>query len=147
MRALSIFIGLALLCAFYFASGILVTYVSQPAEAMEEAKDGKGYVVRVLGLQSYQAAEELSAELQKRYLASTKIEIGPEGQGFVVLIGPLAKSADAESLKVALQSKHHIVRIVQSCGIGISDCAPIRLLQGGAGSRPNSDPASGQRNQ
>jgi hypothetical protein len=141
-QALWIFLGLAILCSFYFASGILVTYVSQPAEAMEEAKDGKGFTVRVLGLQSYDSAEELSVDLKRQYGTTTKIEAGPAGQGYLVIIGPLAQAADAETLKNALQNKHHIVRIVQSCGVGITDCAPIRLIQGGAASRPHSDPHS-----
>jgi hypothetical protein len=142
--ALSIFAGMAMLCSFYFASGILVTYVSQPAEAMEEAKDGQGFTIRVLGLQTFEAAEELSVELQGKYGVSTKIDAGPAGQGYLVIVGPLAKSADAETIKNALQNKRHIVRIIQNCGPGIVDCAPTRSLHGSAPSNPNSNPASGQ---
>ena len=142
--ALWIFAGMAMLCSFYFASGILVTYVSQPAEAMEEAKDGKGFTVRVLGLQTFESAEGLSVEMQGKYGVPTKIDAGPAGQGYLVIIGPLAKSADAETLKNALQNKRHIVRIIQNCGPGIVDCAPTRPLNRGASSNPHANPTSGQ---
>ncbi|MGH9855532.1 MAG: SPOR domain-containing protein [Blastocatellia bacterium] len=123
-QALAIFAGLAMLCSFYFASGILVTYVSQPAEAMEVAKDGKGFTVRVLGLQTFASAERLGAELQGQYGVPAMIEAAPTGQGFLIKIGPLVKGSDAETLKDKLRDNHHsIVRIVQNCGPGISNCA------------------------
>jgi len=142
--ALSIFAGMAMLCSFYFAGGILVTYVSQPAEAMEEAKDGRGFTVRVLGLQTLESAEGLMVELQGKFGAPTKIDAAPAGQGYLVIVGPLAKSVDAETVKNFLQNKRHIVRIIQNCGPGIVDCAPTRPLHGGASSNRNSNPVSSQ---
>lgn len=142
-QALAIFVGLAMLCSFYFASGILVTYVSQPAEAMEVAKDGKGFTVRVLGLQTLAMAEQLSAELQAQYGVSAMIEAGPTGQGYLVKVGPLVKRSDAEIMMNDLRkSNHRIVRIVQNCGPGISDCAQPQQSQPGASSNPNSNPNS-----
>jgi len=136
-QALAIFIGLAMLCSFYFASGILVTYVSQPADAMEVAKNGKGFTVRVLGLQTLAMAERLSAELQEQHGVPAEIEAAPTGQGFLIKIGPLVKGSDAEILKNELHDNHHsIVRIVQNCGPGISDCAQRQQSQSGASSNP-----------
>jgi len=139
-QALAIFVGLAMLCSFYFASGILVTYVSQPAEAMEVAKDGKGFTVRVLGLQTFALAERLSAELQDQYGVPAMIEAAPTGQGFLIKIGPLVKVSDAEALRNKLRDNHHsIVRIVQNCGPGISDCGQNQHSQSGASSNPAHD--------
>ncbi|MGH9769728.1 MAG: SPOR domain-containing protein [Blastocatellia bacterium] len=145
-RALAIFVGLAILCSFYFASGILVTYVSQPPEAMEVAKDGKGFTVRVLGLQTLALAERLSAELMNQHGVPAEIEAAPTGHGFLIKIGPLVKSSDAETLKNKLRDNHHsLVRIVQNCGPGISDCGQKRQSQLGASSNPNSNQAYDQR--
>jgi len=146
-QALAIFAGLAMLCSFYFASGILVTYVSQPAEAMEVAKDGKGFTVRVLGLQTLAMAERLSVELQNQHGVPAEIEAAPTGQGFLIKIGPLVKGSDAETLKNKLRDTYHsIVRIVQNCGPGISDCGQ-QQSQPGASSNPISNPAHDQGRQ
>ncbi len=122
-RALAVFFGTALVCALYFASGILVTYVSQPAGAMEVAKDGKGFTVRVLGLQTFAAAEQLSAALRDQRRVPAVIEAAPANQGYLLKIGPLARRSDAETLTKDLHnSGYSIVRIVQNCGPGINDC-------------------------
>jgi len=139
-QALAVFAGLAMLCSFYFASGILVTYVSQPAEAMEVARDGKGFTVRVLGLQTFASAERLGAEMQDQYGVPAVIEAAPTGHGFLIKIGPLVKSSDAETLRDKVRDNHHsIVRIVQNCGPGISDCAQNQQSQPGASSNPAYD--------
>src|SRR5262245_54180500 len=83
-QALAIFAGLALLCSFYFASGILVTYVSEPAGSMEVAKDGKGFTVRVLGLQTFALAEQLSAAVRDQRHVPAVIEAAPASQGYLI---------------------------------------------------------------
>jgi|SRR5262245_29383705 len=114
-RALTIFIGLAMLCSLYFASGILVTYVSQPAGVMEVAKDGKGFTVRVLGMQTFAMAQRLSDDIKSQHGVPTEIEAAPTGQGFLIKIGPLVKLSDAETLVNELRASHNsIARIVQN---------------------------------
>ncbi len=137
-QALAIFIGIVLLCSFYFASGILVTYVSQPADAMEVAKDGRGFTVRILGLQTFTLAEQLSAALQDQRHVPAVIEAAPTGQGYLIKVGPLVKRSDAETLTDDLRnSGYSVVRIVQNCGPGISDCGQNQQSQAGASSNPN----------
>jgi hypothetical protein len=97
-RALAIFVGLVGACSLYFASGVLVSYFSQPAEALEVAEDGKGFTVRVLGLQTLASAERQSAELRNLYGVPAEIEAAPTGQSFLIKVGPLAKLSDAETL-------------------------------------------------
>lgn len=115
-QALAIFFGLALLCALYFASGILVTYVSTPAGAMEIARDGRGFTVRVLGFQTYAAAEKLRAALEESRHIPAVIEAAPAASGYLLKIGPLAKRADAEALTTELHnSSYSTVNIVENC--------------------------------
>jgi hypothetical protein len=114
-QALAIFIGLALLFALYFASGILVTYVSQRTGAMEVARDGKGFTVRAMGLQSVALVKSLENEIESRHGVPAEIESSPSGQGFLIKIGPLVKRADAEILVNELRNSHNIIaRIVQN---------------------------------
>jgi len=113
-QALAIFIGLAMLCSLYFASGILVTFVSHPAGVMEVAKDGKGFTVRVLEMKTYVGAQKLSEEIESRHGVPTEIEATPTGQGYLIKVGPLAKLSDAETLVNELRDSHKsIARIVQ----------------------------------
>lgn len=122
-RALAIFVGLVVACLLYFTSGILATYVSQPAEAMEVAKDGKGFMVRVLGLRTLAAAEQQSAELWNQYGVPAEVEAVPTGQAYLIKAGPLVKFSDAETLMNKLRASHNnIVRIVRNCGTGNSGC-------------------------
>jgi len=143
-RALAIFVGLVAACWLYLVSGALVTYVSQPNESLEVAKDGKGFTVRVLGLQTMASAEQQSAELRNRYGAPAEIEAAPAGQSFLIKVGPLVKLSDAETLMTNLRTSHNsIVRIVRNCGPGISDCGAdqqLRSARSGATSDPNSEP-------
>lgn len=149
-QSLAIFVGLAMLCSAYFASGILVTYIYQPAEAMEVAKDGTGFTVRVLGLQTYEMAERLSARLHDQRRVPARIEIGSTGQGYLLLVGPLVKRADAETLKNDLGNLNQaLVRVVQNCGPGMSDCPPNQQspsAPSGATSNPTSNrPYDGEK--
>jgi hypothetical protein len=113
-QALAVFFGLALMASLYFASGILVTYVSQPAGAMEVARDGNGFTVRVLGLRTFEMAQQLNAALYDRYHVPGAIEAAPTNQGYLLKVGPLKKRSDAEILTKDLQSSgYNIVRIVE----------------------------------
>src|SRR5215475_11574066 len=103
--ALAIFAGLVSVCSLYFAWGVLVSYIFQPAEALEVAKDGKGFTVRVLGLQTLASAERQSAELRNRYGVPVEIEAAPTGQSFLIKVGPLAKLSDAETLMDNLRDR------------------------------------------
>jgi hypothetical protein len=123
-RALAIFFAIALLCALYFASGILVTYVTSPSDALEMAKDGTGYTVRVLGLQTFAAAEQLSNAIRQQRHVETEIEAVPADHGYLIKIGPLAKREAAETLTSELYSSgYSIVKIVENCPEG-KDCDP-----------------------
>ena len=140
-RALAIFAGLVGACSFYFASGALIAYVSKTNETLEVAKDGKGFTVRVLGLQTLALAEQQSEELRNRYGAPAEIEASPTGQSFVIKVGPLAKLSDAEILMNKLRASHNgIVRIVRNCGSEIKDCNENQPLRSGELSDPDSNP-------
>ncbi len=124
-QALAAFLGLALLCFLYFASGILVTYVSSPEGSLELAEDGRGFTVRVLGIQTFAVAEKLSAALQEQRQVPTVIESEPASQGYLIKIGPLAKRKDAEKLTDDLHvSGYDRVNIVETCPPGIVNCNP-----------------------
>jgi len=121
-RALAIFAGIALLCSLYFASGILVTYVSSPFDEFEIARDGSGFTVRVLGLQTYAGAEQLRSALLEQRQLNSKIEAIPSNQGYVLKIGPFVRREAAEALTTELQnSGYNIVNIVENCSPG-NDC-------------------------
>lgn len=127
-QALAIFFGLALVCALYFASGILVTDVSTSAGAMEVAKDGRGFTVSVSGLQTYVAAERLKVALQDQRHVPAAIEAAPVSNGYLLKIGPLAKRADAETLTTDLYTSGYSgVKITENCPPGTAGnngCAP-----------------------
>lgn len=145
-RALAIFAGLVVAGSLYFASGILVTYISQSTEAMEVAKDGKGFMVRVLGLQTLAAAERQRVELRDQYGVPAEIEVAPTRQGYLIKAGPLVKLSDAETLMNKLRASHNgIVRIVRNCGPGNSDCGQNQQPLPVAPSDPNSNPTQDER--
>jgi hypothetical protein len=124
-QALAIFFSLALLCSLYFASGILVTYISSPAGAMQMSKDGTGFTVRVLGFQTFAAAEQLTTALQDQRRVRAVIENAPTSQGYLVKVGPLANREAAEQLSSDLHnSGYGVVKIVQTCAPGVTDCPP-----------------------
>jgi len=123
--ALGIFLSLALLCSLYFASGILVTYVSSSSNALEMSKDGTGFTVRVLGFQTFTAAEQLSTALQDQRQVKAAIENAPGNQGYLVKVGPLTKREAAEDLTTELHnSGYGVVKIVQDCAPGTANCSP-----------------------
>ena len=123
--ALVIFLSLALLCSVYFASGILVTYVSSSTNALEMSKDGTGFTVRVLGFQTFGAAEQLSTALQDQRRVKAAIENAPGNQGYLVKIGPVTRREAAEDLTTELKnSGYGAVKIVQACAPGVADCPP-----------------------
>ncbi len=123
-RALAVFFGIALLCSLYFASGILVSYVSSPSDAIEMSKDGNGFTVSVSGLQTFADAEQLSQALRTQRQVITLIEAVPPDQGYLVKIGPLASRDSAEMLSSELQnSGYSMTRIVKSCAPG-RECGP-----------------------
>jgi hypothetical protein len=137
-RALAIFFATAFLCALYFASGILVTYVTSPSDTLEMAKDGTGYTVRVLGLQTFAAAEQLSNAIREQRQVKTEIEAVPADQGYLIKIGPLAKREAAETLTSELYSSgYSIVKIVENCPKG-KDCDPPQPI--------STSPNNSQRN-
>jgi hypothetical protein len=104
------------------------------------AKDGKGFTVRVLGLQTLALAERQSEELRNRYGAPVEIEAAPAGESFLIKVGPLVKLSDAEIVMNKLRtSNNSIVRIVRNCGPGISDCAERQPLSP-APSESNTNP-------
>jgi hypothetical protein len=147
-RALAIFAGLVAACSIYFARGVLVSYVSGPAEALEVAKDGKGFMVRVLGLQTLASAERQSAQVRNRYGVPAEVEAAPTGQSFLIKVGPLAKLSDAETLMNNLRASHNsIVRIVRNCGPGISDCGQDQQPPSAAPSDPHTNPTEDEGRQ
>jgi hypothetical protein len=124
-QALAAFLGLALLCFLYFASGILVTYVSAPDNSIETALAAKGFTVRVLGLDSQDIAEKLSAALQDQRHLPAVIETNSSTQGYSVKVGPLLNRGEAESLSKDLHtSGYEKVLIVESCPPGTAGCQP-----------------------
>jgi hypothetical protein len=147
-RALAIFAGMVTACSLYFASGALVSYVSRPAEALEVAKDGKGFTVRVLGLQTLASAERQSAELRSRYGVPAEIEAAPTGQSFLIKVGPLVKLSDAEALMNTLRVSHNsVVRIVRNCGPEIGDCGQEQQSPSVEPSDPRSNPTQDEERQ
>lgn len=131
--ALAVFFSLALLCAVYFASGILVTYVSSPGGAFEMSKDGTGFTVRIFGFQTFSAAEQLSNALMEQRKVKATIETAPASQGYLVKVGPLAKREAAEQLTSELHnSGYSAVKIAQNCAPG-TDCPPDSIAPANKG--------------
>lgn len=126
--ALMAFFSLALLCSLYFASGILVTYISSSAAQLEMSKDGTGFTVQVPGFQSIPTAERLASELKNQHNVATEISSDSTSSGYVVKIGPLTKLEGADYLRDELhKSGYTVVKIVQNCAPGIADCNPTQL--------------------
>jgi hypothetical protein len=123
--ALTVFLSVALLCTLYFASGILVTYVSSSSSGLEMSKDGSGFTVRILGFQTFKAAEQLSTALQEQRQIKAVIENAPSSQGYLVKVGPLTRREAAENLTDELRnSGYGVVKIMQNCAPGVADCPP-----------------------
>jgi len=132
-RALAVFFGIALVSAIYFASGILVTYVSSPAGVMEMATSGDGYTLHIYGFQSYADAQSLVNQVRNQRHLQTDVEplssaagAGATGR-FLVKIGPLARQDQAEALKTELlNADYRSVEITKECLSG-ADCPPSSL--------------------
>lgn len=126
--ALTIFFSLALLFTLYFASGILVTYISSSAAPLEMSKDGTGFTLQVPGFQSKPSAERLVTELLNQYKVAAGIESDPASQGYLVKIGPLTQHEGAKYLSDELNNLgYRVVNIVQNCSPGVADCRPSQL--------------------
>jgi sporulation related protein len=126
-KALAVFWALALLCFLYFASGILVTYVSSPNDSLELAAEGRGFSVSVLGFPTHDSAERLSVALQNQRHVPVVIERNPTNPGYMLRVGPLAKRGDAENLTNDLRSSgYDKVSIAESCPPGTPGCNPQR---------------------
>ena len=120
-RALAVFFGISLLSAIYFASGILVSYVSPPSDFVEMARDGKGFLIEVTNLPGYDAALQMSQQLRLRQIEST-IDFAPTNNGYVLRIGPLARRSMAERMAGELrQNGYDQISLRESCPDG-SDC-------------------------
>lgn len=121
-HALAAFLGLALLCFLYFASGILVTYVSSPDQTATATN--KGFIVQVFGFQTHSAAEKLSAALRDRSL-TVEIESDPVVQGYMIKVGPIATRTDAQNLLAELQqAEYKRVNLMELCPPGTPGCEP-----------------------
>ncbi len=126
--ALVVFFSLALICTLYFASGILVTYISSSAAQLEMSKDGTGFTVQVPGFQSIPSAERLVSELKNQHNIFAEISSDSASSGYLVKIGPLTKLEGADYLRDELhKSGYNAVKIVQNCAPGIADCNPTQL--------------------
>ena len=124
-HAVAIFFGLALLCFLYFASGILVTYVSSPENALEVARDGRGFSVRILSVHTWKDAEKLSTALWDQHRVPSNIEADPYNQGYSIKVAPLVKRTDAETLtQILTNSGYASVNIVSTCPQGAQNCKP-----------------------
>jgi len=134
-RALAVFFGIALLCAAYFASGILVSYVSTPIDFVEMATDGKGVLIEVTGLPSYDSALQISQALEPRQIR-TSIDYSPTSNGYIIRIGPVSRRSMAERLSDELrQSGHNQITLREGCPEG-KDCDPVASV--GSGNSPSS---------
>jgi hypothetical protein len=121
-RALAAFYSVTLLCALYFASGILVTYPPESSEDAAMANGGSGYIVQVRGLQTYAEAERLAEVLRQNRRIQAVIEAIPADQSYLINAGPLAKLETAERLTNDLQNAgHKLIKILENCQPG-SDC-------------------------
>ena len=118
-RALAVFFGIALLCAVYFASGILVSYVSPPSDFIEMSKDGKGAVVEISNIPTFEVALQLSnALMDQRHLQSI-IEVSPTGFGYLLRVGPVGRRSMAERLAEELRTTgYDQIAIRESCPEG-----------------------------
>ena len=109
-EALLIYLGIAALCAFFFAIGILITcippqsYAAGAAGAAGAADGaGTGFAVRVLGAGSAETAERLRAALGAQLKVPAAVESALDPEGHVVRVGPLATREAADDLAAELR--------------------------------------------
>jgi hypothetical protein len=123
-RALAVFFGVALLCAIYFASGILVSYVSPPADFIEMSKDGRGSIVEISNIPTFDVALQLSNALMDQRRLQSVIEVSPTGFGYVLRIGPVVRRSMAERLLDEMKTTgYDQITIRESCPDG-RNCPP-----------------------
>jgi len=125
--ALGFFLGITLLCTFYFLSGILVTYIPSSTSAKSPLREG--YTVWVLGFENYQPAQLLSSALVNERKIQAMVEPLPS-DGYLVKIGPFIKLEAAEMLTSELHnSGYDRVKILENCPPG-NNCIPIQQGSG-----------------
>jgi len=104
-RALMLYLAIVLLCATFFAAGIFIGYSTPQSYAANGAgRPMAGFIVRVMGLDSAEAANELSAALRTQKRINTVVETGSGARGHVVKVGPLATRTQADDLSLALRN-------------------------------------------
>ena len=103
-EALLIYLGIAALCAFFFAIGILITCIPRQSYAAGAAGGaGTGFAVRVLSAGSAEAAERLRAALGAQLKVPAAVESALDPEGHVIRVGPLATREAADDLAAELQ--------------------------------------------
>ena len=123
LRALGLFLGITLICTFYFLCGILVTYVPSSTSAKSPVREG--YTVWVLGFKNYESAQLLSRALVNERKIQAIVEPLPS-DGYLVKIGPFIKLEAAEMLTSELHnSGYDLVKILENCSPG-NNCIPIQ---------------------
>lgn len=123
-RALAVFFGIAIVCAIYFASGILVSYVSPPADYVELATDGRGTMVEISSIPTYDAAIQISNNLKAERRLESSIDFSPNGFGYILRVGPVARREMADRLADDLkETGYDQITLRDVCPEGI-DCPP-----------------------
>ncbi|MEY3284213.1 MAG: hypothetical protein RIR86_2226 [Acidobacteriota bacterium] len=123
-RALAVFFGIALVCAIYFASGILVSYVSPPADYVELAADGRGTMVEISSIPTYDAAIQISNNLKAERRLEASIDFSPTGFGYILRVGPVARREMADRLADELkETGYDQITLRDVCPEGV-DCPP-----------------------
>ncbi|MFM8396124.1 MAG: hypothetical protein ACKOB4_19560 [Acidobacteriota bacterium] len=132
-RALAVFFGIALSCAIYFASGILVSYVSPRADYVELATDGRGTMVEISNIPTYDAAIQVGNKLKEERRLESSIDFSPTGFGYILRVGPVAQRAMADRLVSDLRNTgYDQITLREVCPEG-QDCG--RPSGDGSGSR------------
>jgi cell division septation protein DedD len=113
-RALLLYLGVVLLCAACFASGLFVGHTAQPSQAAEKLRQPEaGFTLRVMGLGSAEEAARLSAVLRERGHPGGAIDTASGEPGYAVKIGPFTTRAAADDLTSELRNAGYgAVRLV-----------------------------------
>ncbi len=123
-RALAIFLGIALLCAIYFSSGVLVSYVSPPEVPIEMAKDGAGFVVRVEGIDNFEMALQMSNTMREQRRLQALIDPVVRDKNYALRIGPVATKEMADRLVTEMEESGKLrTHIIETCPPG-RQCPP-----------------------
>lgn len=123
-RALAVFFAIAFICAIYFASGILVSYVSPPADLLEIAANGKGTMVEISNIPSYDSATQIGSKIREIRRIDSNIEYSPTGFGYIIRVGPFTRREMAEQLANELKSVfNNLITLREVCPVG-PNCPP-----------------------